>query len=126
MPRYLCAAVAGLALCLAGCSAAGNSLAFAPPITVTLPSTITVSQDGTPVIVLIAISSTSETAVVAVANLPAGVQQSYAATDTNPSGTLTFTASAAAIPGTYTPIVIVSSAEQFASTTFTLVVTAKV
>jgi hypothetical protein len=93
------------------------------PITVHLVnSSVVVSQNGTPVMVQMIITSTSETALVSVTGLPVGVQQKYAATDTNPSGTLTFTASTAAPLGTYMPIVMVNSAGQTASTGFTLVV----
>ena len=95
------------------------------PITVSLPiSTVVVPQDGTPVIVPIDITSTSETALVAVSGLPSGLQEEYAASDTNPSGSLRFTASPATPAGTYTPTVTVNSASQIASTHFTLVVTA--
>jgi len=95
------------------------------PITVSLPiSTVVVPQDGTQVIVPIDITSTSETALVAVSGLPSALQEKYAASDTNPSGSLAFTASAATPPGTYTPTVTVNSAGQTASTNFTLVVTA--
>ena len=93
------------------------------PITVSLPiSTVVVPQDGTQVIVPIDITSTSETALVAVSGLPSGLQEKYAASDTNPSGSLVFTASTATPAGTYTPTVTVNSAGQTASTNFTLVV----
>jgi hypothetical protein len=93
------------------------------PITVHLVnSSVVVSQNGTPVMVQMIITSTSETALVSVAGLPFGVQQKYAATDTNPSGTLTFTASTAAPLGTYMPVVMVNSAGQTASISFTLTV----
>ena len=93
------------------------------PIMVSLPvSTVVVPQDGTQVVVPINITSTSETALVSVSGLPNGVQEKYAASDTNPSGSLTFTASAATPEGTYTPTVRVNSAGQTASTNFTLVV----
>jgi hypothetical protein len=56
--------------------------------------------------------------------LPTGIQATYAATDTNPSGLLTFMATThAAAVGTYMPIVTVDSAGQTASLTFTLTVT---
>jgi hypothetical protein len=97
-----------------------------PPISVSLAvTTVTVSQDGTPVIVPINIDSTSETAIVTVGGLPAALQESYAASDTDPSGSLKFTASALTVTGTYKPTVMVISAGQMASTSFTLVVTAK-
>ena len=94
------------------------------PITVSLPiSTVVMPQDGTQVIVPIDITSTSETALVAVSCLLSGLQEKYAASDTNPSGSLVFTASTATPAGTYTPTVTVNSARQTASTNFTLVVT---
>ena len=95
------------------------------PITVSLPvSIVVVPQDGTQVVVPINITSTSETALVSVSGLPTGLQEKYAASDTNPSGSLAFTASAATPAGSYTPKVTVQSAGQTASTNFTLVVSA--
>jgi hypothetical protein len=115
----------GLVLASTGCGGGGGSV-IVRPITVSLPSsTVVVSQDGTPVIVPIDITSTSETALVAVNGLPTGIQVQYAASDTNPSGSLAFTASAATPAGTYMPTVTVNSAAQTASTTFTLIVTAE-
>jgi len=97
------------------------------PIMVSLPvSTVVVPQDGTQVVVPINITSTSETALVSVSGLPIGLQEKYAASDTNPSGSLAFTASAATPAGIYTPTVTVQSAGQTASTNFTLVVSALV
>lgn len=93
------------------------------PVTVSLNSqTVVVPEDGTPVHVGISIKSSSETALVSLVGLPGGVQEIYAASDTNPSGTLTFTATHAAVAGTYMPIVVVNSAGQTASLRFTLVV----
>jgi len=97
------------------------------PITVSLPvSIVVVPQDGTPVVVPINITSTSETALVSVSGLPTGLQEKYAASDTNPSGSLAFIASAVTPAGTYTPKVTVQSAGQTASTDFTLVVSSLV
>ena len=94
------------------------------PIRVSLPiSTVVVPRDGTQVIVPIDITSSSETALVAVSGLPSGLQEEYAASDTNPSGSLVFTGSTATPAGTYTPTVMVNSAGQTAATNFTLVVT---
>ena len=94
-----------------------------PPISVALqPDSFNVTQGGAPVIVEIAIKSTSETALVMVTGLPGGVSEKYAASDTNPSGTLTFTANAGAKTGTYMPGITVDSAGQTALTMFTLVV----
>jgi hypothetical protein len=115
----------GFALAAAGCGGGGGSTIVRAPITVSLPiSTVVVPQDGTQVIVPIDITSTSETALVTVSGLPSGLQEEYAASDTNPSGSLTFTASAATPAGRYTPTVTVNSAAQTASTNFTLVVIA--
>jgi hypothetical protein len=114
---------AGL-LALAGCGGSGNGGMNLPlPISVSLSSTtVTVMPKGMAVRVLINIVSTSETAQVSVAGLPGGVGYSYAASDTNPSGLLTFTANSSATPGTNMPAVTVMSAGQTASTKFTLVV----
>jgi hypothetical protein len=78
-------------LMLAGCGGGngGGSMSSPNPISVFLPiSTVTVSQSGMQVTVPIQIASTSETALVMVGGLPSGVQERYAASDTNPSGTL--------------------------------------
>jgi hypothetical protein len=116
--------LAVLACALAGCAMQVTGTGqMAPPITVSLNSqTVVVPQDGTPVHVGITIQSTSETALVNLVGLPGGVQEMYAATDTNPSGLLTFTATRGAMAGTYMPTVVVNSAGQMASLKFTLVV----
>jgi hypothetical protein len=117
-------AALGGGLALWGCGSAGQ-MSQPPPISVSLSvSNVVVTRGGTPTIVLIDISSTSETALVSVAGMPGGVGEKYAASDTNPSGTLTFTAGSTAALGTYTPIVMVLSAGQMAETKFTLVVNA--
>jgi hypothetical protein len=85
-------------------------------------SRIAVSQNGTPVIVQIFIDSPSETALVSFTGMPGGVQVNYQASDTSPSGTLTFIGSGIAPLGTYTPKVTAHSAGQTAMTTFKLVV----
>ena len=123
--RFPGAALLGLAVVL-GCSCGGGSIYTPPPtISVSLPvSTVVVPQDGTRVIVPINITSTSETALVMVIGLPGGVGEKYSASDTNPSGSLEFTANASATLGTYMPQVTVNSAGQTASTNFTLIVTA--
>lgn len=93
------------------------------PLKVNLPiSTVVVMPAGSSVTVPIQIDSTSETALVALNGLPGGVQEKYAASDTNPSGSLTFTATSMATTGTYMPIVTVMSAGQTATAQFTLVV----
>ena len=123
--RLLCVAWCGSALAISACGGGGNSMVTQLPITVSLTTpTVVVTQGGPPVIVQIIITSTSETALVAVIGLPAGLQEKYAASNTNPSGTLTFTAAKTAQPGTYAPTVNVNSAGQMASTTFTLIVKA--
>jgi hypothetical protein len=113
----------GIALAAIGCGGGSGSMTSQVPISVSLvDSMVVVSQNGTPVNVPMIITSTSETALVFVNGLPGGVQEKYAATDTNPSGTLTFTASTAAPLGTYEPTITVKSAGQTASTSFTLVI----
>ena len=110
---------------LAGC---GHMAGFSAPAPISVSlglATVQVSQDGTPVVVPISITSTSETATVDVTNLPTNVQETYASSDTNPSGSLKFTADASSPAGTYKPYILVVSAGQTASTSFTLVVTAK-
>lgn len=113
------------ALVLAGCS---GSSTFSKPqamISVSLvPQQVTVSQDGTPVTVSILIDSPSETALVAVTGLPKGCEVKYSASDTSPSGILTFTANATSPVGSYMPVVNVNSANQTASTQFTFTVKA--
>jgi hypothetical protein len=106
----------------ASCGGSGGMLSHAP-ITVNLPiSTVVVMPGGSPVSVPIQIASTSETALVSVNGLPGGVRISYAASDTNPSGILTFTANATTMTGTSMPTVTVMSAGKTAMTQFTLVV----
>jgi len=112
-----------LALGVCGCGGAASGPMGGNPISVSLEnSTVTVKQGGAPVIVLIQIMSPSETALVSLTGLPGGVGESYAASDTNPSGTLTFKAGKSATLGTFTPKITVMSAGQTAMTTFTLVV----
>jgi hypothetical protein len=116
----------GVALTATGCGGKDASMIIQAPISVTLSgASVVVSQGGTPVIVRININSASETAIVSVTGLPSGVMETYSASDTNPSGTLTFIASATAPAGNYSLTVNVSSAGQFASTTFTLTVKAR-
>ena len=120
-----CAAVvvACAAIGCGGGGGGGGSSNPVKPIQVSLgSSTVVVPQDGMPTLVQIAINSTSETALVSFTGLPAGVQQSYAATDTNPSGQLTFIANGSAPAGSYSPSVVVNSAGQTASMQFTMVV----
>ena len=70
----------------------------------------------------IVIGSTSETALVSLLGLPAGVQVTYSSSDTNPSGSLTFSANSTAMTGSYMPTVVVMSAGNTASAAFALVV----
>jgi hypothetical protein len=93
------------------------------PISVALPiATVVLTQNGAQASIPIQITSTSETALVMVGGLPAGVSETYAASDTNPSGTLTFGANGSAPLGTFMPIVKVMSAGQNAAANFTLIV----
>jgi hypothetical protein len=109
---------------LASCSCGGGSMSTPNPITVSfLVSSVNVPQDGTQVFVSILIMSTSETAVVAVGGLPAGLKEKYVFSDTNPSGALEFTASPLTPLGTYPLTVKVDSAGQTASAKLTVVVT---
>jgi hypothetical protein len=117
-----------LGLIASGCG--GGSHGFGPPqgrpISASLSSSkIVVSPDGTPTYVQITIQSTSETALVNFVALPAGVGATYQASDTNPSGLLTFMVTAKAAAGTYMPIITVNSAGQTAMIGFTLIVPAK-
>src|SRR5579872_5677106 len=111
------------ACAIAGCGGGSGGMVPIQPITVSLSaSRITVPEGGKPVYLQIIITSTSETALVNFTGLPAGVKVTYAASDTNPSGLLTFTATAAAPAGTFMPTVTVNSAGQTASLQFTLIV----
>ena len=106
-----------------GCGGSGSPVL--PPISVTLSaSTVVVPQDGTPAYLRINIKSTSETALVGFIGMPGGVQAVYEASDTNPSGLLTFMAKSAVSAGTSMPIITVHSAGQMATVGFTLVVPA--
>jgi hypothetical protein len=109
-----------------GCGGGGGSGSGTNPvnpISVSLStSTVVVPQDGMPSSVQITIKSTSETALVSFIGLPGGVQATYAASDTNPSGPVTFVATTSSAAGTYSASVTANSAGQTASTQFTLVV----
>lgn len=111
------------ALTITGCG--GSGIPSMVPISVSLSSSsVTVARGGMATQVQIAIRSSSETALVSFVGLPVGVKVTYAASDTNPSGLLTFTATTAASTGTYMPTVTVNSAGQTASLQFTLIVSA--
>ncbi|HLY42499.1 MAG TPA: hypothetical protein VKR52_14890 [Terracidiphilus sp.] len=117
------AALGVSALLIAGCGGSSGGMLSQAPITVKLPiSTVVVMPAGSPTTIPIQIQSTSETALVSLSGLPGGVQAKYAASDTNPSGILTFTANASTMTGTSMPTVTVMSAGQTAMTRFTLVV----
>ncbi len=120
MLRAALLACAAAAVC--GCGGnASTGMGAVNPISVHLVTqTVTLQQGGPAVSVVITIDSPSETAVVQVSGLPAGVSVKYAASDTNPSGLLTFMANANAMKGTFMPTVTVLSAGQTAATTFTL------
>ncbi len=125
VPSILRSLMIGCILAIIGCGGSGGSGMVTRHITVFLPvSTIVLAQGGSSVTVPIQIDSTSETALVMVGGLPGGIQVTYAASDTNPSGSLTFGATAASMKGTYMPFVTVNSAGQTASTGFTLIVEA--
>ncbi|MDE3200107.1 MAG: hypothetical protein KGN79_04230 [Acidobacteriota bacterium] len=117
-------ACAAITVCACGGNANAGMGAMNPISVHLVTQTVTVVQGGPAVSVVITIDSPSETAVVQVGGLPAGVSVSYAASDTNPSGLLTLTANATAIKGTFMPTVTVLSAGQTAMTTFTLNVVA--
>jgi hypothetical protein len=125
LPKLLPVIVLAATVCASnGCggNVTGAGL-MGPPISVSLiPSQVVVPLNGTPVHVAISIKSPSETALVNLVGLPGGVQEMYAASDTNPSGSLTFTATMTAMAGTYMPTIVVNSAGQTASVKFTLVV----
>ena len=111
-----------LAWIAAGCGG-GSGFVTAQRISVNLPvETVTIKQNGAPVTIPIEIQSTSETALVNIVGLPAGVSETYAASDTNPSGTLTFSATRTATTGRFMPQISVMSAGGTATAVFTLVV----
>lgn len=117
-------AVLVVAWTIAGCGG-GTGSNLVAPITVSLGiSPVVVPLSGTPTRVQITIDSTSETALVSFTGLPSGVQVKYAASDTNPSGLLTFVANPSATAGTYMPNVTVNSAGQTVTLKFTLIVAA--
>jgi hypothetical protein len=111
------------AFILVGCGGRAAGYPTPIPISIYFPlSTVTVLTNGTAANFTIQINSRSETAVVSVSGTPSGVQVTYAASDTNPSGLLVFTASSETKTGTYMPTVTVNSAGQTASLNFTLIV----
>lgn len=116
----------GFTICACGGGNRNIGPGSTPPISARLSSTtVVVAPDGTPTYVQILINSTSETAVVNFAVMPAGVQATYRASDTNPSGLLTFMVTSKVMAGTYMPIITVNSAQQTTMIGFTLIVPAK-
>ena len=112
-------------LLMSGCGGSGGASFVRAPISAALTSsTVVVSRNGTPTYVQILIQSTSETALVSFVGLPLGVQATYQASDTNPSGLLSFMAGSKATAGTFMPIITVNSADQTATVAFTMVVPA--
>jgi hypothetical protein len=112
----------GLVILLAGCGGGGSFSSTRTAIAVALGSTnVLVPQDGTAAPLSVSITGASSSATVTVSGLPSGVTQQFAATSGGPSGTLTFTGSASAPAGSYSPAVQVSSSGQTASQSFTLV-----
>lgn len=115
--------VCAVALAANGCGGAATGGMSGNPISVSLNNTtVKVQRGGAAATVLIEIMSPSEDALVSVAGLPGGVAESYAASESSPSGTLMFKAGKSATLGTYMPKVTVMSAGQTAMTKFTLVV----
>ncbi|MGD0631246.1 MAG: cellulase family glycosylhydrolase [Terracidiphilus sp.] len=91
-------------------------------MTVTLGSaSVIVPQDGTPAALTVTISGPSGSGSVSVSALPGGMTAQFVAQNGGPSGTLTFTGSTSAEPGSFSPVVQVSLAGQSASASFTLV-----
>jgi hypothetical protein len=120
LPALVCAGV------LSGCGGKAGYPGTGTPVTVSLAvSQVVVAQNGKPTGVVVTIQSTSETALVTAGGLPAGVHMSYAASDTNPSGLLTFTANSSSPLGVSMPTLTVVSAGQTVTLQFSLkVVTA--
>ena len=117
-----CICFLGLAILFAGCGGGTSSTAPPPTLMVILGSaSIVVPQDGTTVSLTVTISGPGGAGSVSLSGLPTGVTAQFAASNGGPSGTVTFTGSAAAAAGSYSPFVQVSLAGQNASASFTLV-----
>ena len=113
-----------LALAVSGCSGGSTPSPSPTPVVlaVTIGSTsVVVPQDGTGGQLSVAISGPIGSPTVTVDGLPAGITAQFAATGAGPSGTLTFTASAAVPAGNYPASVTVSLAGQSASKNFSVV-----
>ena len=115
---------AGVALLLAGCGSSKTSSANAGPIfTITLPAApVVVPQDGSTAQASMTINSTNYIPVVTFSGLPALVQATYSPTGAGPSGMLSFTATSATPPGTYTVQVTVAFANTSQLASFTMVI----
>jgi hypothetical protein len=115
-----------IAVSMSSCAGGNSNRDGTPaqnPISVHLPiSTVELNPGAGPVTIPIQIDSPSETALVTVNGFPAGVGVTYSASDTNPSGTLTFAANSSAMQSSQMPTVTVFSSGQKVSTMFTLVV----
>lgn len=111
-------------LVIAGCGLSKTTSANPGPIfTITLPAApIVVPQDGAAAQAAMTIDTTNYIPQVTFSGLPAGVQGSYSATGSGPSGTLSFTATNTSPAGTYTGKVTVAFDNQSKTVSFTLVV----
>jgi hypothetical protein len=125
--RFLLAVVsAGLVLTAGGCGSGGSSTSgSSATVSISLGGTTVVApQDGTAATlpVTLTVTGASSSTNVTVSDLPGGVTAQFAAVGGGPSGTLTFTGSAGALAGTYTPSVQATlSGGQSATQSFTLV-----
>ena len=111
----------GFMLAAGGCGGGSTS---APPASLFVSlgnSIVVVPQDGTAAALTVTVTGLSGSATVAVNGLPSGVVEQFAAVNGGPSGTLTFTGSASAAAGSYSPTVQASLSGQTASQSFTLV-----
>lgn len=109
---------AGFLMTAIGC---GSST---PPVTLSISlgsSTVVAPQDGTAATLPVTVSGASGLAIVTVSGLPSGVTAQFTAVGGGPSGTLTFTGSAAAAAGTTSPTVQATLSGQTATQSFTLV-----
>src|ERR1700738_5108022 len=115
---------AGVALLLAGCGSSKTSRANAGAVfTITLPAApVVVPQDGSTAQASMTINSTNYIPVVTFSGLPALVQATYSPTGAGPSGMLSFTATSATPPGTYTVQVTVAFANTSQLASFTMVI----
>lgn len=97
---------------------------MSPPITLSVSlsnPTITMSP-GSSVGVPVMVVAPTETVLLTINGLPAGVSENYKESESNPSGLLTLNANASTQPGTYKPTIVVTTSGHSASFVFTLVV----